>query len=169
MNAARAINLKGLIFKMIAMVIVMVGISNYMLYIMTGRSPFDGFKLPSVSDAIPNSIDDIKPSLGGKQTVYKWVDENGVTQYSSEPPPNQATTSLELDPETNIIQSVEVPSDEGDDSTLSNKNNETPQLALPEGPVYSPDNIKKLIDDAKNVQKTLDERYQKQEEMLKEL
>lgn len=161
--------MKGLIFKMIAMVVVMVGMSNYVLYIMTGRSPFDGFKLPSVSDAIPSSIDDITPSIGGKQTVYKWVDENGVTQYSSEPPPDQASTSLELDPNTNVIQAIEMPEDESSSSASSKQNNETPQLALPEGPVYSPDNIKKLIDDAKNVQKTLDERYQKQEEMLKEL
>ena len=30
--------------------------------------------------------------------IYKWVDENGVTQYSSTPPPEQQTTTLHIVP-----------------------------------------------------------------------
>lgn len=157
--------MKKLIIKSVIMVVLMIGFSNYMLYIMTGKSPFaeTGLSMPKFSVNAPK-INNMNPLADGN-TVYKWVDENGVTQYSSEPPPaNIAKQTLELDPNTNIVQGLR-PEDEEEETPHAGPS----EPILPQGPIYSPENVKKLIDDAKNVQNLLNERYQKQEEMLKDL
>lgn len=159
--------MQKLIFKCVVMLIVVVGASNYMMYITTGTSPFSGFSWSKWRDKVPSfntpSLDNLSP-ISGKQKVYKWVDEHGVTQYSTEAPPQTTPTqTLELDPNTNIVQSVRMP-----EATPEETNN-SPQVALPEGPIYSPDNIKQLMDNAKNVQKLLDERHQNQQKALDSL
>ncbi|MFT5082355.1 MAG: hypothetical protein ACI9Y1_000380 [Lentisphaeria bacterium] len=162
-----------LIFKMVVMVVIFIGISNYMLYIMTGKLPFDirSISMPSFS------VDELMPSapaLGAlssgsdTETVYKWVDENGVTQYSNEQPPQlgevnteQSLKVLILDPNENIIQAVKIPAKE------EVKKKVAPDL--PTGNVYNPANVKKLMDDAKNVKKLLDDRAKAQEKLLNDM
>ena len=146
-----------MIFKMVVMLAVVVGVSNYALYIMTGKTPFSAndLKMPDIS--APN-VDSLVN--GGKTTAYKWTDENGVVHYSSEPPPEQQQVEvLEVDPNVNLVQGVqkkeEVP---GPGSQ--------PALDLPGGNVYSPKNVQKLIQDAKDVQQKLNERYQEQEKIV---
>ena len=146
-----------MIFKMVVMLAVVVGVSNYALYIMTGKTPFSAndLKMPDIS--APN-VDSLVN--GGKTTAYKWTDENGVVHYSSEPPPEQQQVEvLEVDPNVNLVQGVqkkeEVP---GPGSQ--------PALDLPSGNVYSPKNVQKLIQDAKDVQQKLNERYQEQEKIV---
>ncbi len=154
--------MKSLIIKAIFMVITFAGISQYMLYLMTGKHPFSGVEAPTLS-LEPAKLRELAP-IGNKQTVYKWVDENGVTQYSSEPPPeNVRTQTLELDPRLNIVQGTEAP------QAAEKPKSQPPALALPEGPIYSPETINKLINDAQNVQNLLDERYQQQNKALKNL
>lgn len=141
---------KKLVIKATFMVLVFMGVSQYFVYIMTGKSPLENFKMPSFSASdLKEDVSNL--ATGGKQTVYKWVDENGVTQYTAEPPPDQAATSVELDPNANIIQGVEMPEDE-DAPTAA------PQVSMPDGNIYNPQSIKKLMDDAKNVQTLLNDR-----------
>lgn len=159
--------MQKLIFKCVVMLIVVVGASNYMLYITTGASPFSGFSWSKWRDKVPSlntaSIESLSP-VSGTQTVYKWVDANGVTQYSTEAPPETTVAqTLELDPNTNIVQSVKLPEEAAEESKS------TPQVALPEGPIYSPDNVKQLMDNAKNVQKLLNERHNNQQKALDSL
>ena len=146
-----------MIFKMVVMLVVVVGVSNYALYIMTGKTPFstNSLKMPDLSAPSVNSLVN-----GGKTTAYKWTDENGVVHYSSEPPPEQQQVEvLEVDPNVNLVQGIqkkeEIP---GPGSQ--------PSLDLPGGNVYSPENVQKLIQDAKDVQKKLNERYQEQEKIV---
>jgi hypothetical protein len=41
----------------------------------------------------------VVPVLAAAETMYKWVDEKGVTHYSSEPPPESArATKLDVKP-----------------------------------------------------------------------
>jgi len=89
------------------MVGVMVGISNYVLYIMTGKSPFS--KIPQISLSAPSG-DDIKRTLsGGKETVYKWTDANGKVHYSSEAPADiESAQKMEVDPNVNLIEGIEL-------------------------------------------------------------
>lgn len=140
------------------MVALFMGISQYFVYIMTGKSPLDNFNIPNLSlnkESITNF------ASGGKQTVYKWVDENGVTQYSAEAPSaDQQVKTLELDPNTNIVQGVQMPEDEKEESSSK------PAMSMPTGPVYSPESIKKLVDDAKNIENLLQERMDKQDKIL---
>lgn len=170
--------MKKLIFKCLSMVFIFVGISQYMMYLMTGKSPLADLKWPSfsldeaASTLSSGQLSNLNP-VAGKDVVYKWVDAQGVTQYSHEPPPDSvASKRLELDENTNVIQGLKLPEEEAAASGQQNgtgQQNPVPQLALPEGNLYSPQNIKKVIDDAKNVQKMLNERVGQQEQALKDL
>lgn len=140
------------------MVIVFMGVSQYFVYIMTGKSPLDNFNIPNFS-LDKASISNF--ASGGKQTVYKWVDEDGVTQYSAEAPSaDQQVKTLELDPNTNIVQGVQMPEDEKEEKTSK------PEISMPTGAIYSPESIKKLVDDAKNIEKLLQDRVDTQEKIL---
>lgn len=144
---------KKLVIKVIVLVVIMVGISNYGVYLMTGRLPFsvNDITLPSVS----------VPKLPvGKDTAYKWVDDRGVVHYSTEPPPLAAANAkkLELDPNQNLIKGLE-PAAEAQRETAPQT---TPTLQSP----YSPGAAQKLIEDAKNVQNLLNDRYEKQKEII---
>ncbi len=139
-----------LIVKMLVLLAIVVGMSNYALYLMTGQSPFAGdgpdlsIGLPSASSVLP----------AGKEQAYKWRDKDGVVHYSSEPPPDSESAELlQVDPNTNLVQGLR-PSESQEAETAET----TPQAALPQGTVYNPENIRKLIDDAKKVQETLNER-----------
>lgn len=146
-----------LVLKVMVMVAVMVGVSNYVLYLMTGKSPFSKDDIPTI--ATPN-LQNIVPALpAGKDTVYKWTDADGAIHYSSEPPPESHQASaekMEVDPNTNLIQGIKVPE----------PTPETAVSAAPPPQLHSPHSIQgaqKLIEDAKNVQNLLDERFKKQQ------
>lgn len=144
---------KKLVIKVIVLVVVMVGISNYAVYLMTGRSPFSAkdIALPSIS----------VPKLpAGKDTAYKWVDEKGVVHYSTEPPPQAAANAqkIEVDPNQNLVKGVE-PAAESSGEPVDQT---APTLQSP----YSPGAAQKLIEDAKNVQNLLNERYEMQKKII---
>ncbi|WNO10357.1 DUF4124 domain-containing protein [Teredinibacter sp. KSP-S5-2] len=153
--------MKKLIFKVVVMVAVMVGISNYMLYLITGKSPFSAsnFKVPDVS-SVSSEIKKANP-MGNKETAYKWTDENGVVHYSSEPPPEQIAEKMEVNPDTNLVQGLRKEEEEvpGPQSAPA------PGLNLPDGSIYNPENIKKLVDDAKEIQNMMNERNKQMENL----
>jgi len=155
--------MKSLIIKAIIMIATFAGISQYMLYIVTGINPFNDLNVPEIS-LKPPTLGKLSPN-SSMQTVYKWVDDNGVTQYTSELPPGHIQSqALELDPNRNIVQATEIPDAEEEKPAI-----EKPPLALPNSPVYSPDTINTLVNDAKNVQTLLNERYEQQEKALEDL
>lgn len=141
-----------IVIKLVVMLAIVVGISNYAMYIMTGKSPFSGFSsdisinTPEVSDLLPK----------GKDRVYKWTDENGVVQYSSEAPQGAETETMTIDPNTNVIQGLRPAAKKEAPQATS----PPAQAQLPQGSIYNPENIRQLIDDAKNVQTTLNQRYE---------
>ncbi len=161
-----------LIIKIVIMLVIVTGMSNYVMYIMTGKTPFSSidFSLPNFSfSSLKSEVGEITGDIGAtvpgvpsdNQTVYKWVDANGVTQYTSEPPPaGQEFTSLNLDPNTNIVQGLKPKTPEAAP--------EKPAADMPQAPMM-PSNAKQLIEDAKNVQNLLNERFEKQEEALKNI
>jgi hypothetical protein len=155
----RSLFMGKLIFKVIVMLVIMIGAANYGVYIMTGKSPFADFSWSKISINAPD-VGNVLPK--GKEKVYKW-EKDGVIVYSSEPPPEAQNSELiEVDPNTNIVQATEVPNaDTGEQSV------QTP--GMPDGPVYSPDQIRKIVDDAKEVRRMMDERSAEQEKALREL
>ncbi len=150
--------MKKLIIKATLVVIVALGLSNYGLYLTTGKSPLSefSFNLPFTS----SSFQDLKPELPlANDTAYKWTDENGVVHYSTEPPANVAKAErIEVDPNTNLIQGVEVPQPE----TSAPESAQEPTLSNP----YSAKGIQETLDKARNVQKILDERHEKQKKLM---
>ncbi len=175
--------MKMLIFKAILVVLIALGASNYLVYLQTGKAPFDfndlqlpdmptdliPSELPKVSLQLPDiSLDSLKQDKpaanAGTDTIYKWVDENGVTQLSSEPPPAQQNAQiLVVDPNANVIQSAgQVSGPETDDKQAT----ATAPSPLLQGQVYSPSQVNKLMDDAKNVQQLLNDRYENQRRVI---
>ena len=139
-----------LILKIAVMMFIVLGISNYMMYLTTGKSPFSF----SGKAALPElgSSKNLLPAR--KETAYRWRDENGVIHYSSEPPPNAEAEKLEVDPSTNLIQGLELK-----EKQASEDKEKPAEPEMPKANPYNPETIKKLFDDAKKVQETLDQRY----------
>jgi hypothetical protein len=55
----------------------------------------------AVSRALPVLALLLLPCLAGAQSIYKWVDERGVTHFSENPPPDgKAATKVEVKPTT---------------------------------------------------------------------
>lgn len=137
--------------KVAILLIVVAGVSHYGLYFMTGEYLFSSqglasnFKVPSLK----------RSPLQSNDQVYKWTDENGVVHYSSDAPTAQEAKIIEVDPNTNLIQGLESVKKVPEDPPATEA-----QRKQPQGNVYHPATIHKLIDDAKNVQNTLNERYQ---------
>ena len=147
--------MKKLAIKVVFVVLILFGLSNYGLYLTTGKTPFSNFSSP-----LPNaSLQDLKPELPkGNDTAYKWTDEKGVVHYSSEPPPDLAKAEkLDVDPDTNLIQGVEAPV-----APVQTATNQAPTLTNP----YSAEGIQQTLDKARNVQKILDERHKEQKKLM---
>jgi hypothetical protein len=114
------------------------------------------------SNITPSSDDD----LSGKDIFYKWYDSEGNIQFTTEPPADGVEYTLKgFDPNANVIQSVKIPprKSAADESTATQ--------AIPRSPEdgvnpYSGDHVKKMIEDTKNIEKLLSQRYKDQESAL---
>jgi len=106
---------------------------------------FSGSKEPK-----PFNDDD----LSGKDIFYKWYDSEGNIQFTTEPPPDGVEYKLKgFDPDTNLIQAVEIPVEE-ETKPVQEKSADPADDVNP----YSADSIKKLFEDTKNIEKLLNQR-----------
>lgn len=155
------------------------------LLVIAGLAPFtfikgkDGKPLMSFSDIkMPDSsIPDIKlPDLETKDnavqdgTVFKWKDQNGIWQFSSEPPPKGLEfSSTVYDSNMNVIQAVETKRTEAKKNMLEIEDKEPTKDVPGITDAYSPEKVEKLFDDAKNLDKLLGDRVKEQNEILNNL
>ena len=128
---------------------------------------FSDLKMPDLAmPKVPDAVKDASlPKSGGKDVIYKWKDAKGVLHFSSKPPAAGIEyTSKGYDPNTNLIQSVEIE----EEKPASTMTTEAPKIEKPSdlANVYSPDKIEKLMKDANNVQKLLNQRNQKLNAMM---
>ena len=74
--------------------------------------------------------------------------------------------SIDVDPQTNVIAGYKPPEEEPEPlpEEVISKAEEATEMAEMENP-YSPDAIKKLFEDAKQLQQKLSERYEVQEQL----
>jgi len=133
---------------------------------------FSDFRLPDFSPpALPKlpTTDSITDSIGagqGQVAIYEWRDSDGSVQFSNQPPPEGVEYQLrQFDPNANVIQSVKLPSEEATGAAA------TTEIAAGEGEPeapnpYSAEGVKKLMDDAKNIEKLLNQRFQSQESAI---
>lgn len=96
-------------------------------------------------------------------TVYQWVDEHGVKQFGSTPPPGVIAEEKHLRPDQNVIQALKIPEEEEEEKTTGPK--VTSILKNP----YSKESVEELIDDAKGVQEMLDKRLEEQQKMIDQI
>ncbi len=96
-----------------------------------------------------------------KVQVYKWRDEHGVMQFSNTPPPSVSNAErVVLDPNHNLMKAVKVPEKE-------EKSKEVVETEMPNP--YSVKGMKKVMDDARGIEDMLQQRHEKQQEMMKNL
>lgn len=89
--------------------------------------------------------------------IYRWKDNNGNWQFSDTPPPNQVAEAIKVSGDLNKDLSVTYSAPE--EKEIINDDipaNTQPSSILPM--TVSPDEVSKLIDDANNIQKLMDER-----------
>jgi hypothetical protein len=140
----------------------------------------DGKPLMSVGDlkipdiGLPEVAKEAKlPNLSGSSSVnqdivYQWRDAEGSLHFSSQPPPEGTEYTVKgYDPRTNLIQSVKI-EEEPEVSVTDSEQNDRVQVkgASDIGNPYSPEKVEKLFNDAKNVEKLLNDRMKQQEAMI---
>lgn len=113
---------------------------------------------------------EIKPAndndLSGKDIFYKWYDSEGNVQFTSEPPPDGVDYTLKgFDPDANVIQAVKIPAKK---KTVEKPKSAQEKSAGPEDNInpYSAENIKKLFEDSKNLEKLLNQKAKNQDSAL---
>ena len=123
----------------------------------------DGGTLMSLSDiGLPDlpsvpSGSKMKSSLGrgGEDIFYQWYDADGNVQFTSEPPPQGVEYTVKgYDPDTNVIQAVGLSQEESREDETSSQAEKVDEIGNP----YDPERIEKLFEDAKNVEKLLNQR-----------
>lgn len=96
--------------------------------------------------------------------VYKWQDANGEWHFSNTPPPDGVKSSVETyRSDVNITQAPPAVAEEAVEPAGEA---DIPTTAVPLLPITDPERVQQLIEDAKNVQKTLDQRKQQMDENL---
>lgn len=174
--------LKKLIFKAVLVAGIMLGLSSYAGYLMTGQLPFSFLKnlTGNLQSTAREKLSDLKTlerpknqktETGevlntGNATVYKWRDAEGVLHYSSEPPPQgtQASTML-LDSKVNVLSAVKAPISESQPEKSAAKEVVAEGLSNP----YTPEGVKEIMDKTKKTQKQMQERMEQQQKILQDL
>lgn len=87
-----------IIVKVLIVVALVLGLANYLSYVKTGKGLIDvndiSFDISRLKGLLP-SDGDTKTSKG---VLYKWVDADGLTQYTQElPPKNTVAEKILLD------------------------------------------------------------------------
>jgi len=128
-----------------------------------GNLSLPDISMPDFSNLSP---DQGSISVDGKDLVYKWVDSEGNLQFSTSPPSEGIEYTVKgYDPNTNLIQAVEVPK-AADSESKEPDSKKRVTSADDIGNAYSPEQIEKLFEDAKNVEKLLNERFKNQEAIV---
>lgn len=123
--------------------------------------------MPNFSQALKGSepIPGDNSDLSGKDIFYQWYDAEGNVQFTSEPPAEGIEYTMKgFDPNANVIQAVKSPPEQNADEADTGEQSSAKSDDF--GNPYSEDSIKKLLDDAKNVEKLINQRFKDQESAL---
>ncbi len=122
------------------------------------------FSVPDLPD-MPNLTKQDDTSGANLDLIYKWTDADGNLQFSNDPPPQGVEYTVKgYNPNTNIIQAVEIPSEDLAIQKPEPENHVESEDEI--GNIYSPEKIKKLFEDAENIEKLLNDRVKKQEALV---
>ncbi|GAA5315915.1 MAG: hypothetical protein AseanaTS_11200 [Candidatus Pelagadaptatus aseana] len=106
--------------------------------------------------------EDAGPEPFGQTKVYRWQDKEGYWQLSDTPPADLEAEITYIDPDRNMIQGLRSqPAPQPEAQDVSEQSSGVP-LPL----TISPSKVQKLMDDAKQVQETLNQRTQDMDAMI---
>ncbi len=155
------------LFKIIFICILLFGFSNYANYLATGKATEFNFSKPvlpdidltTITDSLSDKFDPVKQEaepIVKNSYLYKWRDEKGIIHYTSEKPSENITNleSIKLSNDTNVVPAVP----ENMETKQEDNQTQSPSTEL-SGNVYSPEGIKHLFDQAKNIQNLMNEQY----------
>lgn len=132
------------------------------------------FLLPNMGDIIPGmpgttggaaqGISELGNAVVEKDvTVYQWKDEHGVTHYGGTPPTGQGSyDKKEIRANTNVVQATKQTEEEDKPETQGSR-------IAKVGSIYSPEGVKNLMDDTKDLQKQMNDRTAEQDKLLDSL
>ncbi len=157
-----------LVFKMMIVPAVLIGGFGYYMYATTGKVPFmSSFnKGPSTTQELREKITNkASISSSGKQTFYKWKDEFGQWHFGEKAPDGVKSISINYNPDENVISSVKIKAKETIKKGFSMPSSDAPSGA----DAYNPAQIQKTLQDAKNIQNLINQRYKEQQEALQNI
>ncbi len=153
-------------FKIISMLITLTVFSVVPLIYMGKFDPLSFFdsglkqgatEFSKLKDKAPKGLGSVVSDE--KVQVYKWRDENGVMQFSNTAPEHNLAEQIVLDPNSNLIQAVKVP------AKAAPKEAESAEAPSP----YSVQGMKKVMNDAKDIEGLLQKRHEEQQKMMNNL
>ena len=121
--------------------------------------------IPDMSDLM--SSKNLVPSntrSDGEDIFYRWNDAQGNVHFTTVPPPDGIEYTVKgYDPNTNVIQALKIliePNslESAPTGTDSGANGSTPSVDN----AYNPDKVQKLINDTRNIEKLLNQKYENQ-------
>ena len=122
-----------LLFKSVVVLVLIVGIGNYLVYLKTGQMPLRdmhdrmgddwfadlraSFSTEQFTNDAKQAVNDITNQYGGQEqatptTVYKWTDANGQVHFGDKPQ-NANAEQVEVNIQNAISAPVEAQSDKG--------------------------------------------------------
>lgn len=124
--------------------------------------------LPDVPSLPKSTSTGLTTGAGSDNTViYQWKDSSGSIQFTNSLPPEGVEYTVKgYDPDTNVIQSVKLPEETSEEEQVVQTEKKLPSEPDGLASVYSPEKVNKLIDDAKNVEKLLNDRLKQQNAIM---
>lgn len=104
---------------------------------------------------------------GDEVSVYKWKDAEGNWQFSDTPPENDVAEQVTVS--THLNRDIAPPPPETREVTTTESKSGKTKLIRDDGfapTTISPDKISTLVEDAKNVQKLVDDRKKQLDEAI---
>ena len=148
----------GLVFKMMIPLVMIALIYGYML---------GGHKVVDFMSNLPENAKGVE-GVGNAVTdedvtIYQWTDEKGVKHFSNTLPDGQTADELKMSANTNVIQSI--------DASKQNKAKDEGggQVNSVRKSPYSPGGAKEMIDQTKNLKKSLEQKMKDQTNMLDQI
>lgn len=164
------------LFKISLVVLILFGLGNYANYLITGKAPDISINKPTlpsinISKLTDSLSDKFKSNNEEEQNavkntyLYKWRDAKGVIHYTSEKPSGEIENleSIKLSNKTNIVPAVSE-----SEAIHENATQQLPKSTSTDFPsnIYSPEGVKDLIDQAKDVQNLMNEQFTQQENSI---
>jgi uncharacterized protein DUF4124 len=152
-------------FKIALVILILLGLGNVTNYLMTGNTP--DIEISKLTDSLSDKFKSIKIKKPVTDSyLYKWRDDKGVIHYTSEKPTGniQNLEQIKLSSDTNIVPSVSETEVTNDNAT-HHQSSELTSTNVPTN-IYSPEGVKQLIEQAKEVQNLTNEQFNQQENII---